>query len=233
MNIDFLKWDSDNFGFRTGRLVLDATLSCDAICELISKSDFKLVYVVSKYKLDTNAFFYDDKLLFRKKRTLFQPIKNTEIRSIKGLLLSKQIIGLSIDSGKYSRYNLDERFPTDLFKMLYTKWIENSVNSDYATDVLAFYFQDIPVGLLTYRINGNNANIGIISVNPYNRGLGVGSQLISYFESNLPEYVKTIEVITQGSNRIACGFYKKNGYLLDTENYIYHFWNDNQLLNNK
>lgn len=233
MNIDFLKWDSDNFGFKTGRLVLDAPLSCDAICELISKSDFKLVYVVSKCKLDTNAFFYDNKLLFRKKKTLFQPITNTKIRSIKGCLLSKQIIDLSIDSGRYSRYSLDERFPSDLFEMLYTKWIENSVNSDYATDVLAYYIQDIPLGLLTYRINGNNALIGIISVNPNHRGFGVGSQLISYFESNLPEYVKTIDVVTQGVNRIACGFYKKNGYLLDTENYIYHFWNDNQLSNNK
>lgn len=233
MNIDFLKWDSDNFGFRTGRLILDIPFSCDAICKLISKSDFKLVYVVSKYKLDTNVFFYDDKLLFRKKRTLFQPIKNAEIRSIKGHLLSKQIINLSIDSGKYSRYSLDERFPSELFEMLYTKWIENSVNSDYATDVLAYYIEDIPLGLLTYRINGNTALIGIISVNPNNRGFGIGSQLISYFESNLPEYVKTIDVVTQGVNRIACGFYKKNGYLLDTENYIYHFWNDSQLSNNK
>ena len=224
-NVKFLPWDSTNFGFKVGKYLVEdlANFSWDILYIELQENAYKLVYLITPIKVETNAF-YDYKLTYKKKRNTNNIKKNPHIFSYKGKALSCQLLRVALESGKYSRYNLDERFPADKFELLYHKWLENSLLTDYASDVLIYELNDKPVGLLTYKVLGEQSSIGILATDPEYQGIGIGSALMQYYESLLPDSVQTLEVVTQGVNLAARSFYEKFGYTIEESCYVYHIW---------
>lgn len=226
MKIDQLDWDSLNFGFKVGTYKVDLVdkFLLNKLTEKARKEGFCLIYINSPYKINDSSLFYDEKLVYTKEN---ENIKDCGISNIVSFTLQNiesDIYDLAIGSGKYSRYRLDKKFPIDKFHLLYRKWIENSVFTDYATDVLIYRIEGKAVGLLTYKNDGDKSNIGIIAVNPDFQGCGIGNKLMKYYQSRLDDKIKTLEVITQGVNEVAKTFYEKNGYAITSRRYIYHLW---------
>lgn len=131
---------------------------------------------------------------------------------------------MALASGEYSRYKLDERFSKGCFEKLYKDWIGNSVDKDFATDVLVASANGKDVGLLTYKITGEVATIGILAVASTHRGLHIGKHLMQYYQESLPPEITTLKVMTQGANQIARRFYESCGYSIEDISYTYHLW---------
>lgn len=219
-----LSWDSSFFDLKVGEYYFrESRDNIFLIREEIKKLNFDLVYLYSNSLLSI-LDFYDEKVVFIKDRMLYQPLCDDNINSIKNTILTDKLSKLAIRSGLYSRFNLDPQFPHSLFEKLYVKWIENSIAAEFATEVLCFSFDGDPIGLLTYKVNNNIAKIGIIAIDEKMRNKGIGSKLLTYFESNLPINIIKIEVSTQGKNLRAQSFYEKNGYKEISRAFIYHLW---------
>ena len=131
---------------------------------------------------------------------------------------------MALASGEYSRYKLDERFNKECFEKLYKDWIVNSVNKEFATDVLVASVNDKDVGLLTYKMVGDVSTIGLLAVSASHRGLHIGKQLMKCYQESLPPEVTTLKVVTQGVNQIARRFYENCGYSIEDKSYTYHLW---------
>ena len=112
------------------------------------------------------------------------------------------------------------------FDLLYTRWIENSLSGEIADAVFVAGTYLDPQGIMTLKISGQVATIGLFAVQPDWQGKGIGSKLIEWCEAYCFEkQVKKLRVATQNSNFSACKFYKKNGFELSQTEFIYHWWN--------
>jgi dTDP-4-amino-4,6-dideoxy-D-galactose acyltransferase len=82
--------------------------------------------------------------------------------------------------------------------------------------------------MISCQIKNNVGIIGLIATNPKIHGKGVGSKLVKsaewYFQQSR---VKSINVVTQRENSIACGFYENIGFNLDSEDLVFHWWRTN------
>ena len=227
MEIHILNWDTENFGFKIGYIEINNcdNLLVEQLKKDAKKENFKLIYLKSPSLLNNISLFFDEKLVYSKNQEKINEFSCPEIESYRNTsIIESEIYDLALKSGEYSRYKLDNNFPVDCFRVLYKKWIENSIYTDFATDVLVYKIKNKPVGLLTYKHEEDKSNIGIISVNQEFQGCGIGSKLIKYYHSLLKNKVKVFDVVTQGVNNPAKSFYEKNGYKLTSRTYIYHLW---------
>lgn len=225
--IYYKAWDTINFGFKVGSVIIENLefFSIETLKKQAKDYGFKLIYLQSPVELEYASLFYDEKIVYSKQNKVKKTISHySEITSYDLDIITDELYKLSILSGEYSRYNLDENFPKEKFILLYNKWIENSILSNYATDVIVYKIKNEIVGLLTYKNQNDISNIGIIAVNPSFQGYGIGSKLLNYYQNQLDDNITELEVVTQGVNNKARAFYEKNGYKLKSKIYIYHLW---------
>ncbi|MCI5450588.1 GNAT family N-acetyltransferase [bacterium] len=232
-DIEELSWDSSHFGFEVGKCEVCTQIeSLSALTDKASVSGYKLLYIFSsceqfclrEYGLKAyQRIVYSRSLIRDYCKKLV--VEYAKVKSLKGGEIDCQLLDLSKASGEYSRFRLDPSFPSYCFSELYDKWLERSVSTDMATDVLVCYDEnDIPVGLLTYKIDGTDSQIGLLAVEKHNRGKGMATLLNNVYECSLPVNVRNLHVVTQGENRPARSFYERMGYKITETNYIYHLW---------
>lgn len=226
-----LEWDSENFQLKIGEYICpdDNSFDFNLVNSYAKDNGFDLVYIKSNSPiavLDDSNIFCDQRVVYSKNvlNRNMPVINNKQILSYKNGPLSEDIINLAINSGQFSRFNLDPKFSVNAFRTLYYNWIYNSINTDFAKDVLVYHDHDYPIGILTYDISSDVSTIGIIAVNEKYRGQHVGSSLLDYYYSVLPESIKKLRVVTQGINITACKFYERNGYTVEEISYTYHLW---------
>jgi ribosomal protein S18 acetylase RimI-like enzyme len=226
MNVIFLDWDTKYFGFKVGIIEIDKekVFSLEQLKNDARIEGYKLVYLKSSSLLDDYTLFFDEKLVYSKIKEDVEDFMCPEIETYRQESIEAEIYELALKSGECSRYKLDQNFPTECFQLLYNKWIENSIYTDYATDVLVYRLDRKPVGLLTFRNSEDTSSIGIIAVGQDFQGYGIGSKLIKYYQSILSNNIKMLTVVTQGVNKPARFFYEKNGYEVTSRTYIYHLW---------
>ena len=226
-----VQWDTDNFGFKVGNLIPDTDITKkwldDELLEARNQ-DYRLLYLkgssIPKDLMSEEILLADEKVVFQqdtKHPNNYFPDKN--VISIKNCGLSNELLTLAYESGKYSRYNIDKKMPSSVFKNLYRLWMERSLNGMIATDVLGFCQSDCCDGMLTYKKEENCVDIGLIAVNPTVAGHGVGSKIMQTFLSMF-EVGTHIEVATQKRNAVACRYYEKNGFEVKSVTNIYHIW---------
>lgn len=225
-NIKLLDWDTANFGFGVAELAYNDIFHLEDIRSYLATTypEVKLLYIKTPKKIDRSSIFCDEKITYVKHHQDTNYAAYLNIESNKNKIITTDLYELALLSGEFSRYNLDDKFPHKSFKHLYLKWIENSVYTEFATDVLVYKYNSKVIGFLTYKDNNDISSIGIISVNPKFQGLGIGSKLISHYQSLLKPNIKLQTVVTQGCNIKARALYEKNGYNLLDRTYIYHLW---------
>lgn len=219
-----LNWDTDFFDIEIGELTINEEFN------ISQANKYDLLYVKSNKEFDLKIenfinSFSEKKIVFSKSiQSTF--VDDENIFSIKGKdYNSNEIYELAFESGKYSRFYLDTKLEKSKFQELYKKWVDNSISNIFADDLLIYIHNGKAEGFVTYKINNKTATIGLIAVSPTQQGKGIGGKLIKTVENVLfKNKVKTLLIPTQQSNKLACDFYKKQGYEIHETTYIKHYW---------
>lgn len=225
MKIKKLEWDSTFFNINIGELNLHETtnLNMEAIKPFCL--NFDLVYVISSDSFLNPDFFESQKiqleLVIIKKDSALNI--NENIYSCQEL--SNDLIKLSYECGKHSRFKLDSKFSISVFENLYKVWIEKSILREICDEVFAYKIGDKIVGFVTIKIKDLEAEIGLIAVDLKYQGIGIGQGLIdSTINYSLRKGIKKIVVSTQGNNLQAIAFYTKKDFKITKTKIITHLW---------
>ena len=231
-----LDWDSEFFGFKVARLMADEIQPLDLkqVLYSLKKDSFKLVYFfvppanpgLNKAAKENQGVLVDVKVTYfaginKNPRLDIHP----DIIEYRGDRVDGQMIDLSLQSGKYSRFKIDRHFKPNRFADLYTLWIKNSVNKKIADSVLVYRPGSTIKGMITLSVQSGMGKIGLIGVDRGERGRNIGSELIKAAKNFfLNRDIFTVNVVTQGRNEAACKFYEKNGFSVGKKENVYHFW---------
>jgi dTDP-4-amino-4,6-dideoxy-D-galactose acyltransferase len=235
-----LKWDSEFFGFRVGRINLDDFEKNHKfkVLENISKSDYQLIYIFCSPENELgNAFSMqlagnpiDIKMDYAKPVSKIPFALADHIISIVAPPISSADINalyrLALKSAHVSRFILDDRIDRSKAQLLYKLWVDNSLSGEIADAVYCARQGDKIIGFVTICLEPNDsARIGLIAVDDVARGTGLGRALMATAIAWADQHgAKTLYVATQVANTGACAFYEKLGFTLDSRINIYHFW---------
>ena len=229
MQIKKLDWDSVFFGYPVGRLDLDSNNLLN-LKEFVDQSaGFKLIYILSKTALKDlpkSCQLVDKKATFKRKTSKTEiPGDVANLKSYVGSI-TNELIGLTLQSGVYSRFRTDKNFKNNEYERLYTKWITESVNKNYAFNVLVYEADKTLLGFVTLGEKNGIADIGLVAVSEQARGKRIGTLLVKYaiHESYTLGY-QEIQVVTQMENVAAIKLYKNTGFTLYDLRFVYHYWN--------
>jgi dTDP-4-amino-4,6-dideoxy-D-galactose acyltransferase len=236
--VEYLKWDSDFFGYKIGKINVTKSISFSSISEAIKKqTDYKLIYLVIdepfhfpklQQELEEKRIkLVDSKVTFTQKIAS----ENNNDDSFENIQLylptvaNQKLIDLSLQSGIYSRFQTDKNFVDNEYKKLYTTWIQNSVNGEIADRVIVAYKESEIIGLLTLAFKNGFSDIGILAVDSKYRGQKTGQKLIQKaIHETSQQLINQIKVVTQKDNTKACNFYKNQNFNIEKLEYIYHIW---------
>lgn len=227
MIFKYLDWDSEFFGLHIGKLVLDHKNDAICLCNTAIYKDYDLIYIFAQPNMMVNlsgCLLADEKVIYTKHINVnFDHV--SAVKPYVAHIPNEALYHLALQSGVYSRYNLDRHFPEGSYEKLYSKWIEQSVNKAIANDVLCYYDNNKIVGMLTIAIEKDEGNIGLIAVDSSYRNKNIGTQLIMATECYLQQKnILTLNVATQKKNEAACHLYKKNGFCQLSITNVYHWW---------
>ncbi len=220
-----LNWDSDFFEIAVGEITPEQYQATDDF------SNFDLIYYKSNLasQIEINGFensFSETKVVYAKEIIAKKNPILDSIFSIDDIKIdTNQLYQLAFESGKHSRFLLDSKFGTEKFKAMYQLWIDNSVSKTIADDVLIYVEKDKLLGFVSYKINGNFAQVGLIAVDANSQGKGIGGKILQYLEKRLLEKnINQLLIPTQLSNKQACSFYEKHCYKVHEQIAITHYW---------
>ena len=231
-----LLWDSDFLGFPVARLSAAGRPVSEIAAALIEarSAGCRLLYLMVDPADATAAATAQQAgaRLVDRKVTFAMPLppavaSATEIANIETTTTyTPQLESLAWQSGEYSRFRLDPRFAPTVFQHLYSQWLRNSLAGSIARRVLVW--RDAAgheLGLLTLGEKNGRADIGLLAVDAAARGQGVGQQLVAAAQSQAAAWgYAELQVVTQRDNELACRFYEKCGFVLVSEEHIYHLW---------
>ncbi|SDS24163.1 Acetyltransferase (GNAT) domain-containing protein [Gillisia sp. Hel1_33_143] len=226
MKVILKGWDSNFFNLKVGEYKVENNVG-----QNVKAADFDLIYCYSESEINLSLSnflnsYSEIQLNFRKK---IIPInyKHPEIFELNQLseFNINELYELAYESGKYSRFKLDSKFSEKQFQELYEKWIDNSINSQFADIFLIFFKDEKITGFVTCNVGKDSASIGLLAVNENQQGKGIGRILIHSLESYLHKNsIDILNVVTQSENNVAIDSYKKMGFELITQKYIKHYW---------
>lgn len=221
-----LEWDSAFFNLNVGEL------THDSFSTRIDVSGFDLLYVLSKEATTCNIpsftkTFSEKKVKFSKELQQLEAPSSAICSIFDCSYTLEDLYKLAYESGKQSRFLLDTKFTEAKFKELYRLWIDNSLNKQFADDILVYRENNSILGMVTYKQIEEKATVGLIAVGPEAQGKGIGRKLLCTLESVLFEKkCKELIIPTQMTNTQACNFYTKQGYKIIEQTTITHFWKD-------
>ena len=222
MSYQLLDWDSKNFGFKVSKIIggeHDQKM-LEAILRENQKQQVKLSYYFAVEKLAPEVI---DKLggsLVDEKVTYIIDLTNQKLLNTKD-----ESVESYIQSGLYSRFSVDSKFPQDKFEAMYRQWIYGSMQKTIAKELLVIREDTSVVGIITLGDKSGRGDIGLVAVDSTCRGKQYGTRLvksaINWFAKN--QYT-LVQVVTQGVNKPACNLYEKCGFSREKVEYVYHFW---------
>lgn len=226
MKVIDLEWDSHFFNKKIGLIEAD-----DEEVLFLDLESFDLLYIKQKEGksieiADFMQTYAETKVIFSKFISKYNNPINSNIYSAFDVAINKeQIYKLAFESGKFSRFKLDNNFQQQEFESFYKTWVDNSFNKEFADAILVYKAQNIILGFITYKIFEDYATVGLIAVCSENQGKGIGSLLLQAVENELSKkQIKELRIPTQLQNKQACGFYTKLGYNIIEKTIIKHFW---------
>ncbi len=236
MSFELLEWDTRFFGIRTAR-ICSAVMSAEDLekaLDTLRRNEVQLVYWASDAFMDDKVVQWWGGNLVDKKTTYFMDLNSADVDwgSAPASVFpyhpdmdAGPFVDLAIQSGRYSRFAVDPRFPREKFERLYRHWIIGSLRKEMAKEVLTVQEHGRTVGMVTLRERLSRGDIGLIAVDSEHRGRGYGTQLVRaaqrwFFEHGYAH----AQVVTQADNVPACRLYEKCGYSVEKIQFFYHFW---------
>lgn len=226
MKTNYLEWDSNFFDKKIGEIFLSTK---DEI--IFTEDNYDLIVVKQKIEFDLDLKGYDvtfseTKIIYEKALKIEDNITDNIVQDTdsneKQAEFFKQ---LAYESGKKSRFLLDEQFGESKFSELYDQWIINSLNKKFADKTFFIEKNNFAIGFVTVQIKGDLGKIGLIATHPNHQGQGLGKILLKKAEQYCVNNGCTqMEIPTQKQNVQACNFYEKQGYSIQQELIIKHYW---------
>lgn len=230
----FLSWDSNFFEKSIAKIHINEK-NFDQINDtinLIKSSNYDLVYVFSERSIPSetvellnknNIILYDKKITYSVDLNDIILLNENEKVSILDSAFNDEILEILFESGKFSRFKLDERL-NPYFKKLYIIWLQKSISKEIADITFSIKVDNQIAGFVTLKKNNLQANIGLIGISSKYQNKGLGSKLVNQvFKWCKENDISTCEVVTQKDNTIACLFYEKNKFKQINEQFIFHY----------
>ena len=227
MEIKKLEWDSQFFGFPVGDVFIENESSFSGI---LNSNIFTFFQVRSESLIDIISDTHS--LSHCETKTVFS--KNLNGNSYVDISITdfddepiaeNSFYNLAYESGKWSRYKQDKNIAEDKFQELYQLWIRNSINKSFASKFFYIKENENILAFVTFKINDNLAQIGLIAVSPNSQGKGLGKNILLKVENYcFQNNIKTLLIPTQLENEAACNFYLKMGYKISGKIVVKHFW---------
>jgi dTDP-4-amino-4,6-dideoxy-D-galactose acyltransferase len=231
-----LDWDSDFFGVGTGsiRLTDAAEAGWQEVRAGMQQLNLGLLYVFDaeesndahgdSFLASSGAKLMDRKVVFAK-QLLQAPLRDSSIREYTMFPPEEAMYSLALQSGIYSRFRLDDRFPEGSFERMYRLWIEKSITGEMADKVLVAVHEEKIVGMITIKHSAEESSIGLVAVDKNMRGMQLGKKLMDAAgQEAFQRPGKRITVATQLDNEPACAFYRKQGYDVQSVTRIWHIF---------
>lgn len=235
-NYKILNWDSQFFGYKIASIQAK-NLKLEDLEEIMTRlrdQNVKLAYCFADPadELSNSSFESFSGLLVDKKVTFFKKISETDsfegsqfIKPFNRDYASDKLKSIALQSGIYSRFNVDPNFTNREFEKLYLEWINKSIQKEIAREVLVYYENNDEKGLITLGFKDNSGSIGLLAVDEKERGKSIGKKLVQsallYFKE---KNANIVEVVTQIENKGACSFYESLGFEVKSCVNIYHLW---------
>ncbi|WP_040473599.1 GNAT family N-acetyltransferase [Flavobacterium frigoris] len=230
--IEKLDWDSQFFKLKIGRCTINQN---DKYClnqfRYISQ-EYDLVYIFSQLN-NLDFKLMDKKVVYiNEDISGFLSInKDANVNKIEYYQHNRKnyddILDLTLQSGEYSRFNIDENFRNNEYSKLYKEWIDNSINKKLAQEIIVKYLDNKVVGFATLSKKDDQlADISLVAVDKNYRGKGIAKEIIlnTIIEAKKRGFNK-IQVVTQVDNLPANGLYLATGFKEKSLTNIYHHWN--------
>ena len=220
-------WDTDFFGYNVGTLDVSNGEEVDKI--LTASNDFRLIYIMADQPIETTqSKLVDIKVMLT--RNLEHEKSYSECNELeifdKEIDSFEDLENLALQSGVYSRFNLDSNFVNYEYERMYKAWLAKSIQ-DSSIDVLIKKISGKIVGFVTLVHKGAVVGeMGLLAVDTNYRGMGIAKELVqSCIAIGVRRGYKEINLMTQGDNLQAMNLYKKYKFLIRQTKYIYHYWN--------
>lgn len=224
MTIQKLKWDSEFFGRRIGRLEVDC------LCSELPKfpSEFDLIYVETACEKSccdpmsqTQWFDAGRKLTF----TTATHDGHEDAAITQLTTRSPELLKLAWLSGHQSRYRLDPNFTKEEYRCLYTRWIDACLEGLWNATILGIESQGELTGFVTVESMADHARIGLIAAHPDYQGQGLSGQLIRAAVATANHMGHSeLRVSTQHTNQAAIYAYLNRGFRALSSIQHYHWW---------
>lgn len=130
---------------------------------------------------------------------------------------------LARSSFRDSRFFVDGKFATTKAEDLFQIWVERDFQSG---SVVVAEHEGRVAGFATARVDEGEGVIGLVSVSPARRGLGVGRTVVSALLAKLADRVERARVVTQARNPGAIGLYEGLGFRTASLETWLHWWAD-------
>lgn len=229
-----LEWDTNTFGFKTARIIPER-LEAEALQQTLAT--LRDLGVTLAYWMSPSTELASRALaetsggaLVDQKVTYVGAIDDLageapRVVEYGGPPDAPDLLSLALESGQYSRFRVDPRFPRQGFERLYHQWIINSVQRLIAETTLVTRSGDQLTGMVTVGEKSGRADIGLIAVSAAARGQGLATQLVRAANTWGESHGYAIgQVVTQGANLPACRLYERCGYTKEKSEDVFHFW---------
>lgn len=236
--LKLLEWDTSFFGFPIAKIQnphAEEKELREAVAEMRSRGIPLAYWFADKPSAESQAavtelggVLVDEKLTFMARlsavpRQLTVPLSIVEPYR-EGMSLA-DLKALAVESGRYSRFVVDQKFPKPLARALFEEWIVRSISKRMADEVLVVRQQSTVIGMVTISSKGHRGSIGLLAVAESCRGQNLGGALVQAAMiwcrgHNLEE----VQVVTQETNIPAQRLYQKCGFELEQKEFCYHIW---------
>lgn len=244
MMIEYLKWDSDFFGFKIGKC-REGVLNCstenefidefkrrgfDCVYLFVNLDDVALGTVLKTHNLRMVDSQVTYELSFNQWKTHFPAGSNAFSKKFTSSQI-KQLRDLAQELSRVSRFYKDPMFRS-LAPKMYVKWLDNLLKDKRAgikTVSLVSHSDSQIIGFVCFSLRKGGGRIDLVKVKKDFYGQGIGSNLLNRAVASMFEYGAEniiITVKTQANNILANMLYGKAGFLLKETKLIYHIWKE-------
>jgi len=232
MKSQILDWDSTFFGFRVAKIDLTDFQEDYLKTKLnqLKTEAIQLVYLATNKPIEASQLIGIGAKLVDLKTTYWVDLSILENNTGTEDVVEWQthhgnLEDLALQSGEYSRFKVDPRFPIEKFRDLYLAWIRKSLSKEYATDVFVICENGKAIGFVTLNEQKDYGEIGLIAVDSNFRGRRIGQRLVRVAQKiMLQKGYSRMQVVTQGDNIPACQLYEKCGFAVLKQEWFYHIW---------
>jgi len=231
-SFEHLDWDTEFFGYKTGKAILNNPLS-DSEWNSLHKQlhDYELSVIknlnseignaqlIARY---TKAFLAEESIILTKKLTGTATVPdNVEIHS--NYPRDERMIEIADFTG--SRFVEDPMLKERGGADVYRQWLINSFEKEDKIFGLCKNGEDLS-GYILFSFTGQSCFVELMNVAPTSLRSGIGTKLFTAMEAIASRRgCMEISICTQLKNYKAINLYHKIGYRMTACHQVYHLWN--------